>query len=124
MRVRAFMGLWLVLLLASPLAACKGDEPLEADAGADIFVLVGEHPTFDGCFSEGDIANYMWTIVSAPDEMQQDVGKVIRERDTGCSFTLDAEMGLEEVGEWVIELEVRDAEGNTSTDRVTVEVTE
>jgi hypothetical protein len=31
-------------------------------------------------------------------------------------------MGVDEVGPWVIELEVRDAGGNTNTDQVQVEV--
>lgn len=110
-------------LVLGLLAACGGSNaPLQANAGTDFSVTVGEAPMFDGCASTGEIANYKWTIVSAPDKMSQDAGKVIREVDANCSFTLGAAMGVDEVGPWVIELEVRDAGGNTSTDEVQVEV--
>jgi hypothetical protein len=68
--------------------------------------------------------NQKWTIISAPLGLSEDESKVIREVDMNCSFTLDAEMGVDEVGLWEIELEIRDKAGNTSTDQVTVEVTE
>jgi hypothetical protein len=110
-------------LIVGLLAACGGSSaPLQANAGTDFSVTIGESPTFDGCASTGEIANYKWTIVSAPDAMSDDAGKVIREVDANCSFTLGAAMGVDEVGPWVIELEVRDADGNTSTDQVQVEV--
>lgn len=110
-------------LVLGLLAACGGSNAsLQANAGTDFSVTVGEAPMFDGCASTGEIANYKWTIVSAPDKMSQDAGKVIREVDANCSFTLGAAMGVDEVGPWVIELEVRDAGGNTSTDEVQVEV--
>ncbi|MCI0394552.1 MAG: hypothetical protein L0332_18335 [Chloroflexi bacterium] len=113
-----------LVLLAVWLAGCGGSEPLAADAGPDITIAIGESPRFDGCASTGDIANYKWTIATAPAKMSGDAGKVIREVDANCSFTLEAAMGLDEVGEWVIQLEVRDDGGNTATDTVTVTVTE
>jgi hypothetical protein len=110
-------------LILGLLAACGGSSaPLQANAGTDFSVNIGESPTFDGCASTGEVANYKWTIVSAPDKMSDDAGKVIREVDANCSFTLGAAMGVDEVGPWVIELEVRDAGGNTNTDQVQVEV--
>lgn len=109
--------------ILSGLIACQGSsEPLQAEAGQDFTINVGEQPTFDGCASTGDMINYEWTIVSAPEQMADDAGKVIRETDPTCSFTLGAAMGVDEVGEWVIELEVRDEAGNASTDTVTVTV--
>ena len=72
--------------------------------------------------SSGDIVNYQWTIVEAPATMPGDAGKIIREVDPNCSFTLDANMGVDEVGQWVIELAVTDSEGQTDTDTVTVTV--
>lgn len=84
---------------------------------------VGEAPNFEGCASTGEIVNYKWRIIDAPDKMPSDSGKIIREVDHNCSFTLGAQMGVDEVGEWVIELEVRDAEGTTNTDTGRVEVT-
>lgn len=118
-----FVTIGLTLLTLGMLVACQSSPPLQANAGADFNVKMGESPTFDGCASTGEIVNYRWTIPSAPDKMPGDAGKVIRETDPNCSFTLGAEMGVDEVGEWVIELEVRDAEGNTNTNTVQVEVT-
>ena len=100
------------------------DEDLRADAGDDFSVTVGSSPTFDGCGSEGDIVNYAWSIESTPSKMAEDEGKAIREEDENCSFTLEAAMIVDEVGEWTIALEVTDAGGATSTDTVVVDVTE
>ncbi len=121
--LKFFVTIGLTLLTLGMLAACQSSPPLQANAGADFSVKVGESPTFDGCASTGEIVNHKWTIIDAPDKMSSDAGKVIRENDPNCSFTLGAEMGVDEVGEWIIELEVRDAEGNTNTDTVRVEVT-
>lgn len=56
--------------------------------------------------------------------MQEDTGKVIRETEPNCAFTLEAQMGVDEVGTWRIQLEVTDAAGNRATDTVTVTVNE
>lgn len=118
----AILG-WIAIL-ASFLGACQGGASLKADAGEDFSVRVGESPAFDGCASTGDIVNYRWKILEAPDNMPEDVGKIIREVDNNCSFTLTAEMVVDEIGLWKIELEVSDGTGNTSTDTVLVEVME
>ena len=104
------------------LAACQSGPALQADAGEDFVVPVGERPSFDGCASTGNIVNYKWTILEAPDTMPEDAGKIVREIEQNCAFTLGTEMVIEEAGEWVITLEVRDANNNTSTDTVTVQV--
>jgi hypothetical protein len=104
------------------LVACQSSASIRANAGADFSVKVGVAPIFDGCASTGEIVNYHWEIIEAPDKMSDDVGKMIREIDPNCSFTLDANMGVDEIGEWVIELEVSDSNGNTSTDTVLVDV--
>ena len=103
-------------------AACGGDGDLQANAGEDFSVTVGESPTFDGCASDGDITNFQWVIVEASSGMPGDVDKPIREVDSECSFTLEAAMIADEVGNWVVELTVSDADGNTSADTVSVEV--
>jgi hypothetical protein len=100
-----------------------GSEGLHADAGRDLTIAVGEAPTFDGCGSSGTIANYKWTVVSAPSARSADVGKPIREVDAGCSFTLEESMALDDAGAWVVELEVQGADGQVATDTVTVIVT-
>ena len=122
-RTRTFLLLPVLLLLLGLLFACQREEKLRADAGDDFSVPVGERPTFDGCSSTGDIANYKWRIISCPENKQEDVGKVIREVQPNCSLTLEVEMVVEEVGVWEIELQVRDTDGNSSTDTVRVEVT-
>lgn len=117
---------WIIIsmLIVLVLVGCGGGDTLTADAGDDFSIQVGDSPTFDGCDSTGDIGNYRWTIIEAPPEMAEDSGKVIRDVDANCSFTLDAAMGLKEVGDWIIELEVSDSAGQTATDRVTVTVNE
>ena len=100
------------------------DDTLEADAGDDFSVTVGEAPDFDGCGSSGDIVNYEWVIIEAPSSMTDDVGKPLREVDDQCSFTLESAMVVDEVGGWVIELTVTDAGGASSTDSVQVDVVE
>lgn len=114
---------WIVILSVL-LGACESESSLNADAGDDFSVKVGSSPYFDGCASTGDIVNYRWRILESPDNMPEDVGKIIREVDSDCSFTLTAEMVVDEVGPWKIELEVRDSADNTSSDTVIVEVIE
>jgi len=100
-------------------SGCRGAPALKADAGPDLTVAVKQNPRFDGCASKGNIANYKWTILKAPEgEMAGDAGKVIRDIDANCSFTLEESMTLKHMGVWEIQLEVRDAAGNTSTDTV------
>jgi len=118
LKILVTIGAVLVML-----AACQGSsEPLQANAGTDFTIKVGEKPTFDGCVSTGNIENYKWMIVSAPNQMAQDSGKVICEVEPDCSITLDSAMKPGEAGEWVLRLEVKDAQGNTSTDEVKVSV--
>ena len=54
--------------------------------------------------------------------MEGDAGKVIRDIELSCSFTLEAAMEVQEIGTWVVELTVSDAAGATSTDSVDIEV--
>ena len=112
------VGLSLLFLLS----ACRSYEPLHANAGADFSVAMGEHPVFDGCGSTGRIVNYKWTVVTPCENVPQDAGKVLRETVDDCSFCLESAMGGEEVGIWIIGLEVRDPDGNTGTDTVRVTV--
>jgi hypothetical protein len=84
--------------------------------------MVGTPPTFDGCASSGDIVNYRWTIVDAPDQKAEDIDKVIRDESVECLFSLEALMEIEEAGDWEVELEVRDSGGRTATDTVVVSV--
>lgn len=95
---------------------------IKADAGEDFSVQVGESPIFDGCNSVGDITNYSWAITKAPESMAEYDGKVIREIDHNCSFTLTASMLADEVGMWEVELTVSDASNRMSRDTVSVDV--
>ena len=109
------------LVLPAAVAACGGG--LSADAGDDFTVILGEAPVFDGCDSSGDLISYTWTIVEAPADMSEDVGKVLRQSIGECSFTLESNMEVADVGEWTIELLATDGV-TESTDTVTVTVTE
>ena len=111
-----------VMLMA--LAGCGDDDGVKADAGSDFSVGVGGSPTYDGCGSTGAITNYEWVIRDTPSKMDEDVDKPIRELDENCSFTLDAAMVIDELGDWTVELTVSDADGNASSDSVVITVTE
>lgn len=113
----------IVVGLVLVAGACGNGSDLRADAGADFSIGVGQSPTFDGCGSQGQIQNYKWAITDAPDFMASNSGKMIREIDSACSFTLVAAMDLQEVGTWTVELIVTDAASGTSSDTVSVEVT-
>ena len=115
--------LGLILAAGFALAACGGEASLSADAGLDFSVAVGEMPVFDGCGSEGNITNFEWIIVEAPETAPADSPKEIREFEENCEFTLEAAMILEDVGLWTIELTVTDGTAE-QTDQVMVEVTE
>lgn len=106
--------------MAVALAACGGGG-VSADAGEDFSVGLGEAPVFDGCGSSGDGLSYTWTIVEPPDDMADDTGKVLRESIGDCSFTLESDMVVADVGTWVIELSVTDGD-TVETDQVTVNV--
>lgn len=119
------LGIFFFLLVF--LVACGDAEEsitLKANAGEDFAVTVGEAPEFDACASEGEIENYQWTILNAPTAQDEDEGKFIRETESNCKFTLEDTMVIEEVGEWIIQLQVRSADGKTATDTVTITVNE
>jgi hypothetical protein len=118
------LTLFLIAMALFVSACTGGTDPLTANAGNDFSTKTSERPRFDGCASTGNIVNYKWTILSAPEKMRADAGKVIREIEPNCAFTLDAEMEVDEVGLWEIQLEVRDGEGNMSVDTVIVTVVE
>ena len=121
-RMRTVLAMAVSVMLLA--AACGDSDDLKADAGSDFSISVGDAPTFDGCASGGEIQNYRWVIVAAPDIMEGDAGKVIREVEPNCSFTLEASMEVQEVGTWVVELTVTDDSGASSVDTVEVAVTE
>jgi hypothetical protein len=112
------------LVIAALLStACGSSSDLAADAGEDRSFAVGESPEFNGCSSSGEIVDYRWVIIDAPDgAADKDNGKVLRETNAECTFTIDAAMEVDEVGPWVIELTVSDSDGDTSTDSVIVTI--
>jgi hypothetical protein len=122
-RLRFVLGVMMCLVLVS-LTACQSAGQISADAGPDQQIQVGDSPIFDGCSSEGSISGYTWTIIEPPDSRPEDINKVLKQDESSCDFTLDAEMGLNDVGTWIIELEVRDADGMSSTDTVNFTVSE
>lgn len=121
MGFRAGIG---VLVICAAAGGCGSDTALTADAGDDFSVSVGTAPEFDGCGSEGEIVDYRWTILGAPESMAADVGKELRASMDECSFVLESSMVTQDQGSWDIELSVEGADGESSTDQVTVTVTE
>jgi len=119
-RTRATTVLIAIAVIA---AGCGGGDSLRADAGSDFSITVGQSPQFDGCGSEGNIVNYQWTIRDTPSDMADDIDKSLREVAGDCSFDLETSMVVDEIGEWTIELEVSDGDGNSSRDTVIVDVT-
>ena len=113
----------IAAVVAIALTACRS-EPLKADAGPDFSVAVDATPRFNGCSSTGDIVNYEWTILSPPPQAPGEVGKVIRDGDASCAFTLERPLQYQDIGVWLIELEASDSWGNTSTDTVILTVTQ
>ncbi|MEL7157709.1 MAG: hypothetical protein AAFN30_14055, partial [Actinomycetota bacterium] len=102
------VGLTGVLAAVAALALGACSSGASADAGEDFSVELGEPPVFDGCGSSGDDLSYTWTIVEAPDDMAEDVGKVLRQSIGECSFTLESDMEVADTGVWTIELLVTD----------------
>ncbi|NDJ61363.1 MAG: hypothetical protein GYB67_09570 [Chloroflexi bacterium] len=124
------VGTWLLELEVTDEAGNIDSDTVEvtvnpvlmADAGDDQTIPVGEAPTFDACASTGAIVNYRWVIVDAPPNLPDDDGKVIRETLSDCAFALGDEMLLDEVGMWLIELEVTDEAGGIDSDFVAMTV--
>lgn len=112
----------VTLLAVLCLVAVACGSTLSADAGEDFSVNVGESPVFDGCASAGDDLQYSWAIVAAPSDMADDVGKVLREPSSECSFTLESDMEVADTGRWEIELTVTSGDADPVTDRVVVTV--
>lgn len=116
----AFVGVLVgVLGIAALLIAGCGSSVPKADAGDDFAIAIGQAPKFDGCGSSGVNLTYSWVIVGAPSDMADDVGKMLREPETSCSFSLESEMVVADAGVWEIELTVSDST-TSSTDRVEV----
>jgi len=117
-------SLTVLVTIAIIAAGCGSTtDSVRADAGNNFNVAVGQSPQFDGCGSDGDIENYQWTIRDTPTDMADDIDKVLRETGSDCTFDLETPMIVDELGEWTIELEVRDPDGNSSRDTVVVTVT-
>ena len=123
MRSRLQLAAVVFVLALFGLAGCGDDDSLKADAGDDFSVDVGAAPAFDGCSSSGDIVNYRWVIRETPADMSDDDDKPLRDSSADCSFTLEESMAVNDIGDWVIELTVTDAGGDSSSDAVTVTVT-
>ena len=114
-----WVGIYVVMALV--LVGCSGIS-LEADAGPDFSVAVGESPEFNGCDSAGDIQRYEWTITDAPAASTSAIGMTLS-ADGGCSHIVDS-MDVDDLGVWTIELVVTDSEGTSATDQVMISVTQ
>ena len=114
----------LGVVLAGCALATKA--PPVANAGPDIIAHVGETVSYDGSLSVdldgGKIAYYHWSIRVAPEGLQDEVGRVLREGEDAAVWTTESALANEDVGEWVIELKVTDDEGQSATDEMMLTV--
>lgn len=114
----------LVLLIGFgfALAGCAlaTKAPPVANAGPDILVHVGETVSCDGSSSAdldgGKIVFYRWTVAAAPEGREDEVGTILAEGASATICKLAHPLGKEDVGEWIIELEVTDDDGQSATD--------
>ena len=115
----------LAIAISFTFAACSGDSASTvANAGDDFSVAIGEAPVFDACESSGEIDNFQWIIVEAPEGREDTEDKPLREVLSDCNFTLESAMVIDDVGAWTIELRLEGEDGAiTAMDRVTVTVT-
>jgi len=94
--------------------------PPVANAGPDILVHIGETASCDGSSSVdldgGEIVFYRWTVAAVPEGREDRVGSILAEGADATICNLDHPLGKEDVGEWIIELEVTDDEGQSATD--------
>ncbi len=114
----------MVLTLAGCALATKA--PPVANAGPDITVRVGQTASFDGSSSVdldgGKIVYYHWSIRAAPEERQDEVGRVLQEGEGAAVCTADLAMNEVNLGQWTIELRVTDDEGQSATDEMMLTV--
>ena len=109
------------LVMALFFVGCGGDS-LEADAGPDFSLVLGESPEFDGCNSVGDIQRYEWIIRDAPAAGIAAIGTTLS-AESGCTHTVDP-MDVDDLGVWTVELVVTDTKGTSATDEVMILVSQ
>jgi hypothetical protein len=113
-----------VLTLTGCALATKA--PPVANAGSDVTAHVGEMVSFDGSSSVdldgGQIVYYRWSIKAAPEEHQDEVGRVLQEGQDAALCITDLAVNEDNLGQWTIELRVTDDEGQSATDEMMLTV--
>jgi hypothetical protein len=129
MQLRSFASIiTLTTLVGVTLTGCAlaTKAPPRADAGPDVTAHIGETVSYDGSSSVdldgGKIVYYRWRVTSAPEGREGEIGRVLHEGEDAAVWTSDVPLAQEDVGEWVIELEVTDDEGQSATDDLTLTV--
>jgi hypothetical protein len=129
MRLRIFPPILALLTgLGLVLTGCAlaTKAPPVANAGPDILVHVGETVSCDGSSSVdldgGNIVYYRWSIAAAPEGREDQVGSILAEGADAMICTIDLPLREENLGEWIIELEVTDDEGQSATDDLVLSV--
>jgi|GEM_PF-1370885 len=118
----------VLVILAAALTGCAlaTKAPPVADAGPDITANVGEEVSFDGSSSVdldgGELTCYHWSIRFAPEELQDEVGRVLQEGQDAAVCTTDLAVNKDSVGQWTIELKVTDDEGQSAIDEMVLTV--
>jgi len=109
-----------ILALALTSCALATKAPPRAYAGPDISTRVGETVSFDGSQSVdldgGQIVHYRWKVTAAPERREEEIGRILHEGADAAVWTMQSALTEEDIGEWVIELEVTDDDGQSATD--------
>jgi hypothetical protein len=115
-----------ILAVAVTGCALATKAPPRANAGPDVTVRVGETVSYDGSLSVdldgGKIVYYQWRVSSAPEGREEAIGRVLREGEDAAAWSSDTALAEQDVGEWVVELQVTDDEGQSATDDLTLTV--
>lgn len=117
----------MVFTLALTGCALATKAPPIANAGQDVTVRVGDKVTWDGSRSYdpdgGEIVYYQWRITATPEGREPEIGTVLREGPDAAIWSTARFSAPEDVGRWVIELQVTDEESRSATDDMTLTVT-
>jgi hypothetical protein len=117
-----------LIVFAGLLSGCAlaTKAPPMADAGPDVTVHLGDNVSLDGSSSTdldgGELTYYHWSIRFAPEELQDEVGRVLEEGPDAAVCTTDLALNKDNVGQWTIELKVTDDEGQSAIDEMVLTV--
>ncbi len=129
MQLRSFAWIFaFTILVGLALTGCAlaTKAPPRADAGPDVTVHIGEIVSYDSSLSidldGGKIVYYRWRVASAPEGREDEIGRLLHEGQDAAVWSSDVPLAEQDVGEWIIELEVTDDEGQSAIDDLALTV--